>query len=136
MFERVRTKMIKDDPIFSHIQPQFLSMPNSAQRTEPTGKPNNLFEPLAPPVWVLNSLVVYMKKSEDWNYSLSRIKHYGFHLFRPMAEQVPNTRIWPVLPLGWQISDYAMTRMRISVQEDTAAINKIMASFGIPPKKR
>lgn len=135
VFERVRNKMIKADPVFSYVQPQFLALPNSAQRTEPTGKPKNLFEPLAPPVGILNSRIGYMKKSEDWNYSLSRIKHYGFHLFRPMAEQVPNTRIWPVLPLGWQISDYAMTRMRVSVQGDTSAINKIMACFGIFPKR-
>jgi chromosome condensin MukBEF complex kleisin-like MukF subunit len=75
-----------------------------------------------------------MKKSEDWNYSISRIKHYGFYLFRPTAERVPNTRIWPVLPLGWQISDYAMTRMRLSVLRDSVTINKVLERFGTAEK--
>ncbi|MDN3549154.1 hypothetical protein [Mucilaginibacter aquaedulcis] len=131
VFERVRAKLIKQDTIFNHIQPQFLSLPNSVLRMEPAGKAENLFEPLAPPIGVLNSRVGYMKKSDDWNYSFSRMKHYGFYLFRPTAEQVPNVNIWPVLPLGWQISDYAMTRMRVSVQRDSTVINKVMAGFGI-----
>jgi hypothetical protein len=134
VFERVRSKLIKEDTIFNHIQPQFLSLPNSVQQTEATGKPGNLFEPLAPPVGILNSRVGYMKKSEDWNYSISRIKHYGFYLFRPTAERVPNTRIWPVLPLGWQISDYAMTRMRLSVLRDSVTINKVLERFGTAEK--
>jgi len=134
VFERVRAKLIKQDSIFNHIQPQFLSLPNSALSTEPAGKPENLFEPLAPPMGVLNSRVGYMKKSDDWNYSFSRIKHYGFYLFRPTAEQVPNVNIWPVLPLGWQISDYAMTRMRVSVLRDSIVINKLLGGFGMRVK--
>lgn len=130
VFERVRAKLIKEDAIFNHIQPQFLSLPNSVEQTEDAGKPGNLFEPLAPPVGILNSRVGYMKKSEDWNYSISRMKHYGFYLFRPTADRVPNIRIWPVLPLGWQISDYAMTRMRLSVLRDSVTINKVMERFG------
>ncbi|WPU91440.1 hypothetical protein SNE25_19160 [Mucilaginibacter sabulilitoris] len=134
VFERIRSKLIKEDTIFNHIQPQFLSLPNSVERMEPTGKPGNLFEPLAPPVGILNSRVGYMKKSDDWNYSLSRIKNYGFYQFRPTAERVPNTSIWPVLPLGWQISDYAMTRMRVSILRDSSTINKVLARFGTAGK--
>jgi hypothetical protein len=136
VFERVRKKLIKEDTIFNHIQPQFLSLPNSILETESTGKPVNLFEPLAPPDGILNSRIGYMKKADGWNYSLSRINHYGFYRFRPTAEHLPNTRIWPVLPLGWQMSEYAMTKMRISVLRDSSAIDKILARFGIVRKKR
>jgi hypothetical protein len=135
VFERVRSQLIKEDTIFNYIQPQFLSLPNSVKRTEPIGKPKNLFEPLAPPVGILNSRVGYMKKSDGWNYSLSKMKHYGFYLFKPTTDQVPNTSIWPVLPLGWQISDYAMNRMQVSVLRDSAEINRVLARFGIVRKK-
>ena len=130
VFERIRSKLIREDTIFNHVQPQFLSLPNSVQEMEPTEKPENLFEPFAPPIGILNSRIGYMKKSDGWNYSLSRIKHYGYYSFQPTAEQVPNTSIWPVLPLGWQISDYAMARMQISVLKDSAAINKVLVRFG------
>ncbi|MDB4924143.1 hypothetical protein [Mucilaginibacter sp.] len=136
VFERVRKKLIKQDPIFNHIQPQFLSLPNSVLATDPIGKPGNLFEPLAPPAGILNSRIGYMKKADGWNYSLSRINHYGFYQFRPTAENLPNTRIWPVLPLGWQMSEYAMTKMRISVLRDSSAIDKVLARFGMVRKKK
>jgi len=136
VFERVRNKLIKEDPVFNHIQPQFLSLPNSVLSTESTGKPRNLFEPLAPPDGLLNSRVGYTKKADGWNYSFSRIKHYGFYQFRPTAERLPNTNIWPVLPLGWQMSEYAMTKMRINVSRDSSAIDKVLARFGMVRKKR
>jgi len=136
VFERVRQKLIKKDPIFSHIQPQFLSLLNSMPATEQTGKPRNLFEPLAPPEGILNSRLGYMRKSDGWNYSLSRVKHYGYYLFRPTAEQLPNARIWPVLPLGWQMSEYAMTKLRFNAQRDSSAIDQILAKFDIVRKKR
>jgi hypothetical protein len=136
VFERVRQKLIKEDPIFNHIQPQFLSLPNSVLSTESTGKPRNLFEPLAPPDGILNSRVGYMKRADGWNYSLSQIKHYGYYLFRPTAEHLPNTSIWPVLPLGWQMSEYAMTKIRINALRDSSAIDKILARFEMIRKKR
>jgi hypothetical protein len=136
VFERVRQKLIKEDPIFNHIQPQFLSLPNSVLSMESTGKPGNLFEPLAPPDGILNSRVGYMKRADGWNYSLSRIKHYGYYLFRPTAEHLPNTNIWPVLPLGWQMSEYAMTKTRINALRDSSAIDKILARFEMVRKKR
>jgi hypothetical protein len=136
VFERVRNRLIKEDPIFNHIQPQFLSLPNSVLLSESIGKPGNLFEPLAPPDGILNSRVGYMKKADGWNYSFSRIKNYGFYQFRPTSERLPNTNIWPVLPLGWQMSEYAMTKMRISVLRDSSAIDKILAHFGKVRKKR
>jgi hypothetical protein len=40
-----------------------------------------------------------------------------------------------VLPLGWQMSEYAMSKMRISVLRDSSAIDKILARFGIVRKK-
>ncbi|MDB5031962.1 hypothetical protein [Mucilaginibacter sp.] len=136
VFERVRKKLIKQDTIFNHIQPQFLSLPNSVRATESMGKPGNLFEPLAPPAGILNSRIGYMRKADGWNYSFSRINHYGFFQFRPTAENLPNTRIWPVLPLGWQMSEYAMTKMRISVLRDSSTIDKVLARFGMVKKMK
>jgi hypothetical protein len=104
--------------------------------TEQMGKPRNLFEPLAPPDGILNSRIGYMRKSDGWNYSLSRVKHYGFYLFRPTAEQLPNANIWPVLPLGWQMSEYAMTKLRFNAQRDSSAIDQILAKFDVIRKKR
>jgi len=136
VFERVRQKLIKKDTIFNHIQPQFLSLPNSILATESTGKPVNLFEPLAPPDGLLNSRAGYTKRADGWNYSLSQVNHYGFFLFRPTAERLPNTNISPVLPLGWQMSEYAMTKMRINVSRDSSAIDNVLAHFGMVRKKR
>jgi len=136
VFERVRQKLIKKDTIFNHIQPQFLSLPNSILATESTGKPVNLFEPLAPPDGLLNSRAGYTKRADGWNYSLSQVNHYGFFLFRPTAERLPNTNISPVLPLGWQMSEYAMTKMRINVSRDSSAIDNVLARFGMVRKKR
>jgi len=135
VFERVRSKLIKEDTIFNHVQAQFLSLPNSVQAIESTGKHENLFEPLAPPEGILNSRVGYMKKADGWNYSLSRMKHYGYYMLRPATGQIPNTGIWPVLPLGWQISDYAMEKMQISISGDSTAIDKVLARFGMVRKK-
>ena len=136
VFERVRNRLIKEDPIFGHIQPQFLSLPNSVLATEPTGKPGNLFELLAPPKGILNSRVGYTKKADGWNYSFSRLKHYGFYQFRPTDERLPNSSLSPVLPLGWQMSEYAMTKLRLNVSRDNSAIDQVLACFGTSRKKK
>jgi hypothetical protein len=136
VFERVRSRLIKEDPIFSRIQPQFLSLPNSILTTEPIGKPGNLFELLAPPKGLLNTRIGYTKKADGWNYSFSRLKHYGFYQFRPTDERLPNSTLSPVLPLGWQMSEYAMTKLRFNVLRDSSAIDQVLACFEISRKKK
>lgn len=136
VFERVRNKLIGEDPIFGRIQPQFLSLPNSILTTEPIGKPGNLFELVAPPKGLLNSRVGYTKKADGWNYSYSRLKHYGFYQFRPTDERLPKSTLSPVLPLGWQMSEYAMTKLRFNVLRDSSAIDQVLTCFGISRKKK
>jgi hypothetical protein len=136
VFERVRNKLVGEDPIFRRIQPQFLSLPNSILTTEPIGKPGNLFELLAPPKGLFNSRIGYTKKADGWNYSYSRLKHYGFYQFRPTDERLPKSTLSPVLPLGWQMSEYAMTKLRFNVLRDTSAIDQVLTCFGISRKKK
>ena len=135
VFERVRSRLIREDPIFNRIKPQFLSLPNSILTTEQIGKPGNLFELLAPPKGILNSRVGYTKKSDGWNYSFSRLKHYGFYQFRPTDERLPKSTLSPVLPLGWQMSEYAMTKLRFNVSRDSSAIDQVLACLGMSRKK-
>ncbi|MDO3628208.1 hypothetical protein [Mucilaginibacter sp. BT774] len=136
VFERVRSRLIRKDPVFSHIQPQFLSLPNSVLTTESTGKPGNLFELLVPPKGILNSRVGYTKKADGWNYSFSRLKHYGFYQFRPTDERLPKSTLSPVLPLGWQMSEYAMTKLRFNVSRDSSSIDQVLDCFGMSRKKK
>jgi len=136
VFERVRSKLVREDPIFNHVQPQFFSLPNSILATEPIGKPGNLFELLAPPKGILNSRVGYTKKSDGWNYSFSRLKHYGFYQFRPTDERLPKANLSPVLPLGWQMSEYAMTKLRFNALRDSSAIDQVLACFEMYRKKK
>ena len=136
VFERVRSRLVSEDPIFGRIQPQFLSLPNSILTTEPIGKPGNLFELLAPPKGLLNSRIGYTKKADGWNYAFSRLKHYGFYQFRPTDERLPKSTLSPVLPLGWQMSEYAMTKLQFNVSRDSSAIDQVLACFEISRKKK
>ncbi|PTR01451.1 hypothetical protein C8P68_101685 [Mucilaginibacter yixingensis] len=136
VFERVRSKLMKEDSIFGRIQPQFFSLPNSILATEPIGKPGNLIELLVPPKGLLDSRIGYTKKADGWNYSYAQLKHYGFFQFRPTDDKLSRNTLSPVLPLGWQMSEYAMTKLRLNVSRDSSTIDHVLACFGMTRKKK
>ncbi|MFD0765828.1 hypothetical protein ACFQZI_13280 [Mucilaginibacter lutimaris] len=61
------------------------------------------------------------------NYALAKRKGYGYLEIRPTAQPIGGVgkKLWPVLPLGWQISDFALEQMATSLGK-----NKEIAKVG------
>lgn len=114
VFLRVRDSLAKADPVYAMIQPQLISLPNEiGGESDPTDAPQHIFEPLAVPLGVIHLSSGNATRFDDRNRDLANDKHYGYFNIFPSDEAVPG-KIYPVLPLGWQISDYALTQMRLS----------------------
>src|SRR5690606_28859296 len=98
------------DPTYKDlkIKYNFLSLPNTIPVLAETERVKNLYEPLAPALGILNStngntlkadtIIRYLAQKNNWNY-------FSIH---PTVKKIKVANVWPVLPLGWQISDYAL----------------------------
>ncbi|MEB0261616.1 MULTISPECIES: hypothetical protein [unclassified Mucilaginibacter] len=116
VFERARAKLALTDTIYKHVGVHILSLPNGI-KVFPSSKPAHLFEPLAPPSGILSLISTIADAREGQNYARAIRRGYTYTQIRPTNEAIGNTgeKIWPVLPLGWQISDFALDQMQKSL---------------------
>lgn len=112
------------------IQLQMLSLPNSVNESDTLEKAKNVSELTAPLTALMNNWIGNTKKADSVNYIDTSAYHYNYFFLRPLQLQVDHFQ--PALPLGWQISDYGLTEMLLSLQKETPAINAILKK--IKPK--
>ena len=106
--------------LYSKIRVYFLSLNNSVPETDDPGPTRNLVELTAPFQALYNNWVGNTSKAD----SVLRLRHQSsFFELRPTATCVDGFK--PVLPLGWQISDRALTGMinSLKVECSNNAIN-------------
>lgn len=92
--------------LYGKIRIYFLSLNNSVQTTDDPGPSRNLVELTAPFEALYNNWIGNTAKAD----SILRLRHPETYFeLRPKAMCVDDFK--PVLPLGWQISDRALTGM-------------------------
>ncbi len=110
--------------LYSKIRIYFLSLNNSVLETDDPGPTRNLVELTAPFQALYNNWVGNTSKAD----SVLRLRHQSrFFELRPTPTCVDGFR--PVLPLGWQISDRALTGMinslKVECSENAVNLNCI-----------
>gem|GEM_PF-762031 len=140
VFERARQKLSKQYPSLNNISINILSLVNEIKPLESPEQETNLYEPLGPPLGILKTIDANAKKAEEISRDSMMVKegrnpgHYSYTMFQPQLMGGKN--VWPVLPLGWQISDAALTSMDSSARKPLGALNKIYSSFGMDTLKK
>lgn len=98
--------------LYSKIRIYFLSLNNSVAAIDDPGPTRNLVELTAPFEALYNNWVGNTAKAD----SILRLRHRERYFeLRPTAACVDGFK--PVLPLGWQISDHALTSMIQSLKQ-------------------
>lgn len=126
VFKKVLSSLSKSDPVFKNVKPHFLSLPNDIRGMEETRRTKNLFEPLAPLVGIINSAWGNYKRADSVNHIFSKRDSVGYHTILPTNEDI-HKEINPVLPLGWQISKFALSKMQFSATRKCAEMDSILA---------
>lgn len=123
------TKGRIQDTIFKRIKICILSIPNSILAMDSIERARNRFELGAPIAGILNSIDGNSRKAEATNKAVAGQKGWHYYQMRPANARINGGKVSPVLPLGWQISNYALDMMEASVKRDTSDIVKIRALF-------
>ncbi len=98
------------DLLYKKVKIYFLSLNNSVASSDDPGPSRNLVELTAPFEALYNNWIGNTSKAD----SILRIRHRETYFeLRPTSTCVDNFK--PVLPLGWQISDRALTGMIVSL---------------------
>jgi len=116
------------DPVYDHVYIIFVSMNSSVTLGDTTNRPGNIFEPLAVPLGLFNVRSGVTALADNrLKLIASGNKNHTYYSVTPgiLPISVGKKVIWPVLPLGWQISDYALTEMRQSAAKDDRIKNMI-----------
>ncbi len=115
VFERELNKLKAEDPqTYNRFTIYILSLDNAPPHDD-LSISKNLFEPAAPITALNNSWVSYADKAELMNKN--RFKQNYFTL-KPLRQEIITSegkKFAPVLPLGWQISNYAVQRLDSSL---------------------
>jgi hypothetical protein len=109
----------------------FLSINNSPhKKADPRKLVENRFELISPLIGIINSGIDGNARAADSTlrarYGLDSLRHLGFFTsylsIYPTADCIKDTAggddYVPVLPLGWQISDPALKRLKASFEDD------------------
>lgn len=91
-----------------------LSLPNSIQGTDSVQIAKNVFELTAPLTALMNNWVGNTYKADSVNLLRQQEDGYEYLRIRPLPLP-PGSKMMPVLPLGWQISDIALNQMDSSI---------------------
>lgn len=111
----------------AHIKINILSLPNSIVNEEKGEEAKNMSEIFAPLLGILKSSDGNTRKAELNN--AQQAAKYGWNYFsvRPLRMNINNA--WPVLPLGWQISNDALKLLQQSVIHPDSKIYPVAASM-------
>lgn len=122
VFERVLAQ-----PRFNElkISINILSISNSLLKAEHPVQDKNLYEVLAPALGILQTISSNAIKADKVSEVLaSRGKNRHYFKVQPTEQSIHAT--WPVLPLGWQISDDALASMRASIKAQRSKTDSIL----------
>ncbi|MGZ3776091.1 MAG: hypothetical protein ACXVI9_00445 [Mucilaginibacter sp.] len=134
VFERVRKKLIDNGhTALKNMTINVLALPNEVAPIESPEQKANIYEPIGPPLGILETVNSNALKAEEINRNHYNKLPYSYVLFRP--DLVAGNHVWPILPLGWQISDYALNAMATSAQEYPSKLDTVYAKFGIKRTK-
>lgn len=119
----------REDTIFKRIRICILSLPNSIPAIAKIEKTKNSYEGTAPILGILRTISGNSDKAEAINLDSAKIYHWRYFQMAPMDAKIKQGNIHPILPLGWQISDYALEMMQATAQRDTSALIMVVNLF-------
>ncbi|QPH40912.1 hypothetical protein [Pedobacter endophyticus] len=112
-----------------NISINLLSISNSILAAEHPVRDKNMYEIIAPLQGILKTISSNALKADTINSVIAqRNKKYSYNKIQPTSELIGGN--WPVLPLGWQISDNALKVMKKSINDQRPKIDKILSVFG------
>jgi len=128
VFERVLAK-----PEFADlgVSINILSISNSILTVEYPTQDRNLYEVVAPALGILQTISSNALRADTINSVIAaqnKMKNWSYNKIQPTREMIAKN--WPVLPLGWQISDEALEVMKKSLHDQKAKIDTVLLAFG------
>jgi hypothetical protein len=136
VFERVRGKLIATHPGLKNININILALPNSIAEVESPEYDKSFFEPLGPPLGALKVGSANSDRAELINsYLPDTNKAITYLSFQPVAYKFNGKPFWPVLPLGWQISNAALEALQYSATKPSSKLNSVFKVFRVKRKK-
>lgn len=87
----------------------------------------NLYEIAAPPLGISNNRNGNTVKSDSINRFSAKGNGWGYFSIR--AKEIRINGAWPILPLAWQISDYALLQMKTTINDQQKIFDFMLASF-------
>jgi len=138
VFKHVLDSLQQHDPDYRDlkININILSLPNSVPVMDSLERVKNIYEPLAPALGILNSTNGNTIKAETINRLLAEENNWNYFSVNPRVLKIKTRNVWPVLPLGWQISDYALEQMVLSVTTSNSGLQPILQQFPMYPAKK
>ena len=122
---RKYNQLSKSDTTWGKINIVLISLPNSIAGTDSIQTAPNFFELTAPLTALMNNWVGNTNKADTINArNVDGYLKYDYYQLRPSATCLNGFK--PVLPLGWQISDYALDQMKSSLDSIRPELNEIL----------
>jgi hypothetical protein len=119
----------KQNSAYNSVRICVLSIPNSIPAMDSVERVKNLYETSAPLLGILNTISGNSIKADLTNQELAKQKGWKYYKMTPTDLKIDNGRIHPILPLGWQISDYALDLMLASVKRKGSSLDEIQLFF-------
>jgi hypothetical protein len=131
VFKSVLDSLQLYDASYKNIKVKFnfLSLPNSVPVMDSLQRVKNLYEPLAPALGILNSTNGNTLKADTINRYMAEQENWNYFSINPTVKKIKVANVWPVLPLGWQISDYALEQMVLSVTDQKSVVHLVLREF-------
>ncbi|RBQ07928.1 hypothetical protein [Pedobacter miscanthi] len=106
-----------------------LSLSNSVKSIDAPKPAKNLYELLGPVQGLLNTIGGNGNAADSTNAAVARQQGWNYRPFSPTEVKID--RSWPVLPLGWQISDDALEEMKRSIEsrEQDSLLNMVLGKL-------
>lgn len=127
VFERV---LAEDEFTGLNVTINILSISNSILSVDYPTKDKNLYEVVAPALGILETISSNALKADTINKVMAmrqKMKGWSYNKIQPTREMIAGN--WPVLPLGWQISDHALEVMKKSIKDQRAKIDNVLLVF-------
>jgi len=134
VLNRILRRMGDTDSVYKKVRVILLSIPNTVKGTDSLQTAPNFFELTATLTALANNWVGNTNKADTINArDTSGWIRYQYYQFRPSAQCVDEFK--PVLPLGWQISGYALDQMKKSLGNTDPGLDSILGLVRRPTQK-
>jgi hypothetical protein len=104
-----------------------LSLSNEVPAIDTPKPEKNLYEIAAPILGILNTIHGNAVRADRVNKVIAAQRGWKYNKLSPSEHKINNS--WPVLPLGWQISDDALSEMVTSIESQKDTLNKILGKL-------